>query len=73
MWVTATMPYVVLSVLLVRGLMLPGATEGILYFITPRIDRLSDPSVRQSTHLPNMSVELYLRLETYCEKSVQLR
>ncbi|KAK2183134.1 hypothetical protein NP493_318g03000 [Ridgeia piscesae] len=44
-WVTATMPYVVLSVLLVRGLMLPGATEGILYFITPRIDRLSDPSV----------------------------
>lgn len=28
-WVTATMPYVLLSVLLVRGLMLPGAFAGI--------------------------------------------
>ncbi|KAI0236942.1 Sodium-dependent dopamine transporter [Lamellibrachia satsuma] len=44
-WVTATMPYVVLSVLLVRGITLPGAMEGILYFITPRVDRLGDPSV----------------------------
>jgi SNF family Na+-dependent transporter len=28
-WVTATMPYVVLSILLARGLMLDGAMDGI--------------------------------------------
>jgi len=44
-WVTATMPYVVLTILLIRGLMLPGSTEGILYYITPRADRLFDPQV----------------------------
>jgi len=39
------MPYVVLSILLVRGLMLPGSVDGILYYITPRLDRLVDPQV----------------------------
>ena len=28
-WITATMPYVVLSILLARGLMLDGASDGI--------------------------------------------
>ena len=32
-WVTATMPYVVLTILLVRGLMLEGAADGIRYNI----------------------------------------
>lgn len=44
-WVTATMPYVVLSILLVRGLMLPGASIGIMYYITPKLERLGDPKV----------------------------
>ena len=51
-WVTATMPYVVLSILLVRGVMLPGAVNGILYYITPRADRLADPQV---TSRPDIS------------------
>lgn len=44
-WVTATMPYVVLSILLVRGLMLPGSTEGIMYFIRPDMEKLTDTQV----------------------------
>lgn len=44
-WVTATMPYVVLFILLIRGAMLPGAKEGVLYYITPRLDRLGDIQV----------------------------
>ena len=44
-WVTATMPYVVLTILLIRGVMLPGSAAGILYYITPRADRLVDPQV----------------------------
>jgi len=39
------MPYVVLTILLIRGLMLPGSVDGIVYYITPRADRLVDPQV----------------------------
>ena len=42
---TATMPYLVLLILLIRGAMLEGALEGVLYFITPKFDRLLDPKV----------------------------
>nr|CAD7579259.1 unnamed protein product [Timema californicum] len=41
-WVTATLPYVVLTILLVRGLMLPGALTGISYYLKPELSRLSD-------------------------------
>ena len=33
-WITATMPYVVLTILLVRGLMLEGAMDGIKFYLT---------------------------------------
>ncbi|CAL8128749.1 unnamed protein product [Orchesella dallaii] len=42
---TAIFPYVVLSILLVRGLTLEGAWSGILYFITPRWSALLSPKV----------------------------
>ncbi|XP_074527607.1 sodium- and chloride-dependent betaine transporter-like [Halichoeres trimaculatus] len=42
---TATFPYVMLLVLLVRGVTLPGATKGIIYYLYPDISRLSDPQV----------------------------
>lgn len=34
-WVTATMPYVVLLILLIRGCMLEGSLKGIIYYVTP--------------------------------------
>ncbi|ROT82805.1 putative sodium-dependent noradrenaline transporter [Penaeus vannamei] len=34
-WVTATMPYVIMTVLLIRGALLPGAADGLLYYIKP--------------------------------------
>ncbi|KAK7792111.1 hypothetical protein R5R35_009645 [Gryllus longicercus] len=44
-WATATMPYVVLSILLVRGVMLPGAGAGIIYYLKPELTRLADTEV----------------------------
>lgn len=42
---TALFPYVVLIILLVRGVTLPGAAEGILFFIRPQWDKLYSPQV----------------------------
>ncbi|XP_062854199.1 sodium- and chloride-dependent GABA transporter 2-like [Trichomycterus rosablanca] len=42
---TATFPYLMLVVLLVRGLTLPGATDGIKFYLYPDPSRLSDPQV----------------------------
>ncbi|XP_014368460.2 sodium-dependent noradrenaline transporter-like [Papilio machaon] len=44
-WLTATMPYVVLSILLARGLLLPGAARGIAYYLQPELSRLKDTQV----------------------------
>ncbi|XP_071378147.1 sodium- and chloride-dependent betaine transporter-like [Centroberyx affinis] len=42
---TATFPYVMLLVLLIRGLTLPGAWEGIKFYLYPDLNRLADPEV----------------------------
>uniref|UniRef100_A0A8C3MCM4 Transporter n=1 Tax=Geospiza parvula TaxID=87175 RepID=A0A8C3MCM4_GEOPR len=42
---TATFPYVMLLILLVRGVMLPGAAEGIIFYLKPDMSRLADPQV----------------------------
>ncbi|XP_049636967.1 sodium- and chloride-dependent glycine transporter 2 isoform X3 [Suncus etruscus] len=42
---TATFPYVVLVILLIRGVTLPGAGDGIWYFITPKWEKLTDATV----------------------------
>ncbi|KAA8593836.1 hypothetical protein FQN60_004670, partial [Etheostoma spectabile] len=42
---TATFPYVMLVILLIRGLSLPGALQGVLYYLLPELSRLTDPQV----------------------------
>ncbi|XP_065367623.1 sodium-dependent nutrient amino acid transporter 1-like [Calliphora vicina] len=41
----AIFPYFIMLVLLVRSLTLPGAFDGVLYFLTPQWDKLLDASV----------------------------
>uniref|UniRef100_A0A8C1B4E0 Transporter n=1 Tax=Cyprinus carpio carpio TaxID=630221 RepID=A0A8C1B4E0_CYPCA len=42
---TATFPYAMLLVLLIRGLTLPGAIDGITFYLYPNPARLTDPQV----------------------------
>ncbi|XP_074469650.1 sodium-dependent neutral amino acid transporter B(0)AT3-like [Sebastes fasciatus] len=44
-YVTATFPYLVLIIFLIRGLTLPGATDGLLYLFTPDWEILKNPQV----------------------------
>uniref|UniRef100_A0AAV2J4E0 Uncharacterized protein n=1 Tax=Knipowitschia caucasica TaxID=637954 RepID=A0AAV2J4E0_KNICA len=42
---TATFPYVMLLILLIRGLTLPGAMGGVVYYLLPEPSHLLDPQV----------------------------
>ena len=42
---TALLPFVLLTVFFVRGLTLPGASDGVDYYIRPKFHRLLDSQV----------------------------
>ncbi|CEF60036.1 Sodium:neurotransmitter symporter family-containing protein [Strongyloides ratti] len=45
MYLTATFPYIVTTIFLIRSIMLDGAMDGIIFVLTPDLTRLYDPEV----------------------------
>lgn len=50
---TATFPYLMLFILFIRGVTLPGAGDGLKYYLLPDLSKLADPSVRTLNHNPS--------------------
>ena len=44
-WFTALFPYVILFILIGRGVTLPGAYEGLMFYLKPDFNKLKEPSV----------------------------
>uniref|UniRef100_A0AAR2K0Q5 Transporter n=1 Tax=Pygocentrus nattereri TaxID=42514 RepID=A0AAR2K0Q5_PYGNA len=62
---TATFPYLMLLVLLIRGLTLPGAVRGIQFYLYPDVGRLADPQVQLNHTDMLISVVLHPLYATY--------
>jgi len=45
MYFTATSPYILMFILLIRGVTLEGAMDGLRFYLVPDFSRLSDPQV----------------------------
>uniref|UniRef100_A0A915Q1J1 Transporter n=1 Tax=Setaria digitata TaxID=48799 RepID=A0A915Q1J1_9BILA len=43
--VTSTLPYLLLGILLLRGISLPGATQGLIFFLKPEIEKIWSISI----------------------------
>ena len=56
----ATFPYVMLTTLVIRGFTLPGAYNGILYYLQPRWEVLLEPKVIPTT----FDVRTHLRVRS---------
>ncbi|XP_067650071.1 sodium- and chloride-dependent glycine transporter 1-like isoform X2 [Haliotis asinina] len=44
-YVTVGIPYILITVFLIRGSLLPGSADGIYYFLYPKFDKLLEPKI----------------------------
>ena len=57
---TATFPFVILLILFVRGVTLPGAWDGIKFYISPQWDQLL--SIKVKRHFITQMVKMFAAL-----------
>ena len=70
-WFTALFPYVVLFILLIRGITLPGSAEGITYYLKPDWNRLHDAAVMPISEFSKYSFHM-LRMKSLLSASLCL-
>lgn len=58
-WFTALFPYAVLLILLIRGVTLPGSTEGIRYYLSPNFTVITKAEVRVLLPLAYAMLEIF--------------
>jgi SNF family Na+-dependent transporter len=69
---TATFPYVVLVVFIVRGFTLDGWQEGVLFYVTPDVSRLTDITVSFMLQCRNYKFQNIVGVERCCWTSILL-
>lgn len=47
---TATFPYLLLFIMFIRGVTLPGALDGLRFYLIPDFRKLAEPNVRAPRH-----------------------
>ncbi|XP_046581656.1 sodium- and chloride-dependent GABA transporter 2-like [Haliotis rubra] len=48
-YITVGVPYILITMFLIRGCLLPGSADGIYFYIYPHFERLLDPKVKSSS------------------------
>ena len=74
MYVTATSPYIFMTILLIKNSTLEGASEGVEFYLKPNMSRLEDTKVSQSESF-SLVIEIWqlkLPLHSMIIKVVQL-
>lgn len=65
---TATLPYIVLFILLIRGATLPGAWRGVVFYLKPQWGKLLETSVSCKMNESNVrSLENLILFEFKCQ------
>ena len=62
MYVTATSPYILMLVLLIRSALLPGAVEGIKFYMIPEFEKLKELEV--TTDSSNILTHVFMFLSS---------
>ena len=64
---TSTFPYLMMTIMMIRGVTLKGAVKGIEFYLTPNFTRLGDSEVR----IPAKIIDYYMNSTTaYLNQSV---
>lgn len=60
-WFTALFPYVVLFILMIRGMTLDGAWTGIYYYLTPNTTKLQESQVSRLNSFSLITIKAFVK------------